>query len=61
MIFTAAILAIPIILCSGFPIHERAVDFFSPVDGGGSMLDSSAGLGEPLNVSYTLSLSLTAC
>jgi hypothetical protein len=51
MLFTAALLALPITLCAGFPIEKRAVPFFSPVDGGGSMLDVSAGLGEPLNVS----------
>ncbi|KAJ6494937.1 hypothetical protein DFH09DRAFT_1052713 [Mycena vulgaris] len=32
------------------PLTERGVDFINPTDGGGSWLDKSAGLGEPLNV-----------
>ncbi|KAF4621017.1 hypothetical protein D9613_000599 [Agrocybe pediades] len=33
------------------PVFRRAVDFFNPVDGGGSMLSNAgAGGGEPLNV-----------
>ncbi|KAJ7071968.1 hypothetical protein C8F01DRAFT_1225247 [Mycena amicta] len=31
-------------------VEKRAVDFVNPTDGGGSWLDASAGLGEPLNV-----------
>ncbi|KAF8529885.1 hypothetical protein JB92DRAFT_2825755 [Gautieria morchelliformis] len=49
MLFTAALLALPIALSAGLEKRD-GVAFFSPTDGGGSMLDSSAGLGEPLNV-----------
>ena len=35
------------------PLTRRAVPYYPPADGGGSMLDSSAGLGEPLNVCLT--------
>lgn len=40
-------------LCaSARSLQKRAVAFFNPVDGGGSMLDDTGnGLGEPLNVS----------
>lgn len=31
--------------------NDTAPDFFPPAEGGGTMLDASAGLGEPLNVS----------
>lgn len=61
MLFTAtaaALLALPVTLCSGSPLEKRAVAFFSPAAGGGSMLDSSAGLGEPLNVSLEYASSL---
>ncbi|KIM45176.1 hypothetical protein M413DRAFT_441859 [Hebeloma cylindrosporum] len=39
-------------LCStGTPLEKRSVDFFNPVEGGGSMLDNAgSGGGEPLNV-----------
>ncbi|KAJ7217675.1 hypothetical protein GGX14DRAFT_437736 [Mycena pura] len=44
------VLALPSIL-SASPLSERAgVDFVIPTVNGGSWLDSSAGLGEPLNV-----------
>jgi hypothetical protein len=33
------------------PVEKRAVAYYVPTDNGGSQLDSSAGLGEPLNVS----------
>jgi hypothetical protein len=33
------------------PLQQRAVSYTDPSLAGGSMLDSSAGLGEPLNVS----------
>ncbi|KAF8573540.1 hypothetical protein K439DRAFT_1642923 [Ramaria rubella] len=50
MFFAAALFALPLTLGVAFPLEKRATAFFSPADGGGSMLDSSAGLGEPLNV-----------
>lgn len=31
---------------------DASVDFFPVANGGGSMLDKSAGLGEPLNVRF---------
>ncbi|KDR75416.1 hypothetical protein GALMADRAFT_98884 [Galerina marginata CBS 339.88] len=35
----------------GNPLHKRAVDFFNPLTGGGSLLDNAgSGGGEPLNV-----------
>lgn len=33
-------------------LSKRDVDFYNPTGGGGSFLDTSAGLGEPLNVSF---------
>jgi hypothetical protein len=33
------------------PIRQPSVPYYNPADGGGSQLDSSAGLGEPLNAS----------
>jgi len=48
-LFAVLALALPSLL-SATPVSKRAVDFNNPTDGGGSWLDKSAGLGEPLNV-----------
>ncbi|KAJ6594380.1 hypothetical protein B0H19DRAFT_1247057 [Mycena capillaripes] len=49
-LFAVVALALPSLL-SATPVTKRAVDFVNPTLGGGSWLDKSAGLGEPLNVS----------
>lgn len=47
--FIAAILAPAVV--SALPHDKRAVAYYNPADGGGSMLDNAGGgLGEPLNV-----------
>ncbi|KAJ7347110.1 hypothetical protein DFH08DRAFT_914928 [Mycena albidolilacea] len=43
-------LALPSLLSATPLLSERAVDFVNPTTNGGSWLDKSAGLGEPLNV-----------
>ncbi|KAJ7497741.1 hypothetical protein FB451DRAFT_242150 [Mycena latifolia] len=48
-LFAVLTLALPGLL-SATPLAKRAVDFVNPTLGGGSWLDKSAGLGEPLNV-----------
>ena len=61
MMVTAALSVATIaLLCrftSALPAETQAadasVDFFPVANGGGSMLDKSAGLGEPLNVRLT--------
>jgi hypothetical protein len=52
-----AVLALALLsLLSATPVSKRAVDFNNPTDDGGSWLDKSAGLGEPLNVSNSRQL-----
>jgi hypothetical protein len=38
-----------------YPIKRAPVGFINPADNGGSQLDSSGGLGEPLNASSLIS------
>lgn len=45
-------------MVTGMTIQKRAVDFFDPALGGGSMFDNATFGGEPLNVGL-LCLSLT--
>ncbi|KAF9527281.1 hypothetical protein CPB83DRAFT_768758 [Crepidotus variabilis] len=50
LLFAATVTGAPIVETLE-ELEERAsVDFFKPTDKGGSLLDQSAGLGEPLNV-----------
>ncbi|KAJ7680764.1 hypothetical protein DFH06DRAFT_428673 [Mycena polygramma] len=49
MLLAAMVLAAPNLLTAS-PVAKRADDFLNPTTGGGSFLDKSAGLGEPLNV-----------
>ena len=39
------------VLVTGLTLQKRAVDFFDPAQGGGSMFDNATFGGEPLNVS----------
>ncbi|KAJ6625762.1 hypothetical protein B0H10DRAFT_2161644 [Mycena sp. CBHHK59/15] len=48
-LFAVLALSLPNLL-SASPLSRRAVDFVNPTLAGGSFLDKSAGLGEPLNV-----------
>ncbi|KAJ7693448.1 hypothetical protein B0H17DRAFT_933078 [Mycena rosella] len=48
-LFAVLALALPGLL-SASPLTKRGVDFINPTLAGGSWLDKSAGLGEPLNV-----------
>ncbi|KAK7473202.1 hypothetical protein VKT23_001300 [Stygiomarasmius scandens] len=52
-IFTFFAWSVLFVHVRGLPIErcaEDAVDYFNPLEKGGSLLDKSAGLGEPLNV-----------
>lgn len=53
-------LALPSLLSATPLLSERAVDFVNPTTNGGSWLDKSAGLGEPLNVSQARSFATPA-
>jgi len=52
VMFAIGVSAAPIVEDVSESVEERAdaVDYYNPTKNGGSMLDSSAGLGEPLNV-----------
>ncbi|KAJ6489570.1 hypothetical protein C8R47DRAFT_1124806 [Mycena vitilis] len=49
ILLAAVVLTAPSLLTAS-PVVKRADDFLNPTTGGGSFLDKSAGLGEPLNV-----------
>jgi len=56
-IFTFFAWSVLFVHVRGLPIErcaEDAVDYFNPLEKGGSLLDKSAGLGEPLNVCLIL-------
>lgn len=56
MHLAAVVSLIALSLVSAVPIERAGVDYYDPRLRGGSQLDKSAGLGEPLNVNFGLLL-----